>query len=443
MDNLCLGCNAQSHTPVHSGRNAHEIQQQHLVGLFRKSEAAVQINERVTTGSCRSQQQLVQRQQQAKRQLQQQEQSSWNDFGVPQGVNIQKKTFKNIFPIFCSYENLLTAFIKARKRKTKKEYVKAFEKNLKSNLLTLQWQLQTGTYKPSTMKTFTIRDPKTRKISASQFRDRVVHHAICNLISPIFQRRFIHDTFANRKGKGTSAILKRFEFFKQKVGKNGYVLKADIRHYFEEIDKEVLLSILEKRIKDKRFIDVILIILENHKQGMPLGNLTSQEFANIYLAELDNFVKHELKIKYYVRYVDDFIILNKNKKKLEEWKQKISEFLNFNLKISLHKDKTKIIQIRNGVGLVGFRIFFYHKILKKSNLRRLKIRLLRYRQGLLDGTISKEHITMSLAGWNGYARLGNTFNLRNKITRETNGGFAPTEPLACSRRQSLSIVNMI
>lgn len=153
----------------------------------------------------------------------------------------------------------MLAFKKAKKRKSKKAYVREFEASLSENIGRLQWELLTDTYSPRPLKTFTVRDPKTRKISASNFRDRVVHHAICNLLEPIFERRFIEDTFANRKGKGTAAILKRFDGFKLKnIG--GFALKADIRHYFDTVSHEVLLKILSRRIKDARFLRLIRTI---------------------------------------------------------------------------------------------------------------------------------------------------------------------------------------
>ena len=272
------------------------------------------------------------------------------------------------------------------------------------------------------MTTFTVRDPKTRKISASHFRDRVVHHAICNIIEPIYEPRFIHDTFANRKGKGTSGILKRADQFIRKVGR-GYAIKTDIRHYFDTVDQEVLLSILGKRIKDPQLMDLIRLILENHQtkapgKGMPLGNLTSQFFANVYLGELDHFVKHKLRAKYYIRYVDDFVIFSKDEKQLQAWQDEIATYLHNYLKLQLHPDKTKIIPINAGVPLVGFRIFRHHKILKKSNLRRLNVRLARFRRVVEAGELSKEQLRCSIMGWEGYAKMGNTFRLRERIHRE-------------------------
>jgi retron-type reverse transcriptase len=415
---------AQSHTPLHSASNGHEIQRQHQVGASMNREAAVQIgNEGATVRPCRSQEQQVERRQPAERQLQQQaQQPFWNDSGLPQGF----KTYRHLFGKLCEYGNLELAFEKARKRKTKKAYVQHFEKNLSSELFRLQWELLTGTYQPAPLTTFIVRDPKTRKISASHFRDRVVHHAICNVIEPIFEPRFIHDTFANRKGKGTSGILKRFDFFKRKVGPAGFVLKADIRHYFETVDQAVLLEILGRRIKDAQLLSLISLILENHHtakpgKGMPLGNLTSQFFANVYLGEFDHFVKHKLHARFYLRYVDDFVLLSKNRRQLEGWKAEIDAYLLNELKIGLHPDKTQIMPLKAGVQLVGFRAFYHHRLLKRSNLRRFWRRFERNKGQLAAGEITQQHMRLSLAGSNGYLLMGNTYNLRQEIAAQLRG----------------------
>lgn len=388
---------------------SHEVQPQQLVGASRKIEVVVEENEKATIGSCGSQEQL-QRQQQAECQLQlQQRLALRNDLRF----NPKRKTFKSIFNHLCEYDNLLLAFKNAKKRKSKKEYVRKFENNLQNELYQLQWELMTGTYQPKPLKTFTVRDPKTRKISASNFRDRVIHHAICNLLVPIYEPRFIEDTFANRKGKGTKAIVERFDYFKGKF-RNGFALKADIRHYFDSVNHGVLLEILSRRIKDKKFLNLIKIILENHKgeakgTGMPLGNLTSQFFANLYLGELDNFAKHELHVKYYIRYVDDFVILGTDAAQIEKWQIQISMFLSEKLHLTLHPQKTKIIPLSSGVQLVGLRIFKHHKLLKKSNVKRIWKRIARLKD------TDKEHIRLSMAGWEGYARTANTYKLRKRI----------------------------
>jgi retron-type reverse transcriptase len=229
----------------------------------------------------------------------------------------------DLYSQVCSYKNLELAFHRAKQGKTLKLYVIKFEKDLKDNLFQLRNELLFHIYQPQPLKTFVIRDPKTRTISKSDFRDRIVHHALYNIIEPIFNKVFIYDSYANRKGKGTLKAIKRFDHFKRKVSKNNtrncFVFKADIRHYFEAVNHQVLLNIIQRKIKDIRVIWLIKTILNNYFSGqkdigMPLGNLTSQFFANVYLNELDQFVKHKLKAKYYLRYVDDFVILNQDKK---------------------------------------------------------------------------------------------------------------------------------
>jgi retron-type reverse transcriptase len=256
------------------------------------------------------------------------------------------ETYRTVFCHISSYGNLYNAFQKAQKGKRQKDYVIEFESNLDNNLRQLKYELEDFTYHPSPLKEFIVRDPKTRKIGASNFRDRVVYHAICNIIAPIFEKRFIHDSFANQVNKGTHKAVKRAEKFIQKfivqhavggVGVTlrkfrskciGYAFKADIRHYFDTVDHEILLEILKEKIKDPDAIWLVKLILSNHKteikgKGMPLGNLTSQFFANVYLDKLDQYIKHELKIKYYIRYVDDFVIFHKDKAIIEAWKKQI------------------------------------------------------------------------------------------------------------------------
>lgn len=236
---------------------------------------------------------------------------------------------ENLYPEIYSMKNLILAWKKARKGKMKKDYVVEFEKNLKDNLKLLHYELKYQYYKPKPLKIFILRDPKTRKISKSDFRDRIVHHALIRIIEPIFEKIFIYDSCANRKGKGNSLALRRLEFFKGKITHNlkteAYCLKADIKHYFQEVNHKILLNIIKKKISDEKVIWLIERILDNNilgnleAEGMPLGNLTSQFFANVYLNELDYFVKHELKAKYYIRYVDDFVLLNSSKEQLLSW----------------------------------------------------------------------------------------------------------------------------
>ncbi|MEK6890615.1 MAG: reverse transcriptase domain-containing protein [Nanoarchaeota archaeon] len=179
--------------------------------------------------------------------------------------------YGNLYHKIYNLSNLILAWRKARKGKTKKYYVKEFEKDTIRNLFELQEELKNETYFPRQLKIFILRDPKTRKISKSDFRDRIVHHAIVNILEPIFDKSFFHDSCANRKGKGNLFALKRFELFKRQITNNlkseAFCLKADIKHYFEQVDHEILLKIIGKRIKDEKIINLIIKILKNNTQN--------------------------------------------------------------------------------------------------------------------------------------------------------------------------------
>ena len=341
------------------------------------------------------------------------------------------QTHKNIYAKIYNLSNLLLAWRKARKGKTKKAYVIDFEKDTLGNLILLHEELKNETYLPKPLKTFILRDPKTRKISKSEFRDRIVHHAIINILEPIFDKTCIYDSCANRKDKGNLFALRRFEKYQRKVTNNltseGYCLKADIKHYFQEVDNNVLINLLRKKINDEKTISLIRKILDNkrfqrerererrdesftHDNGI-LGNLTSQFFANIYLNELDYFVKNKLKAKYYVRYVDDFVILPKSKLQLEDWKKEIEEFLNSELRVELHPQKSKIISLSKGVDFVGFRNFYHFKLLRKRNIRNMERKIKIFNKGL----ITKDKLFESFQGWQAYAKWADSYKLRENI----------------------------
>ena len=339
-----------------------------------------------------------------------------------------------------STENLHIAFHKAKRGKTKKRYVKRFQKNLNINLSKLSKELSGETYMPCPRKTFTLRDPKTRKISKSAFRDRVVHHALCNLIVPKLEKPFIYDSHANQIGKGTLKAIDRFDKFKLKVSKNNtqgcYVLKADIKQYFNRINHEILLKIIKREITCRKTLNLISKILttpmcakgergrERDVCGMPLGNLTSQFFANLYLNELDQFVKHKLGAKYYIRYVDDFVILHKSKEQLNEWKSEISVFLENQLKIELHPSKTHILDINSGINFLGFRIFPKHKLIRKSNLKNFERKFNKLRICFNEGFVGKEKSLQSLEGWLPYCSHANTFKYRKSLIKRFNQEFS-------------------
>ena len=348
------------------------------------------------------------------------------------------KTHQRLFQKVHSTDNLILAFRKARKGKSKKKYVVNFESSLKNNLRALQYEIKTGIYRPHKLKKFVVRDPKTRTIHASIFRDRIVHHAIINILQPILEKTFIYDSFAGRKNKGTHQAVKRFEYFLRKASSNGrkisdpfnnnsirgFVLKADIKHYFATMNQEILINILRKNVKDEDFIKLVKIVLENFDsevkgRGVPLGNYTSQFFANVYLNRLDYFVKHRLKAKYYIRYVDDFVILHKDRKVLEEYFVKINNYLK-HLKLELHPEKSAIHPLRNGITFLGYRIFYHHKLLRRRNIKHFSGKFKEKMKLYYEGIIDKNKLDSFLDGWFGYAKFANTYNFRKKILRFVN-----------------------
>ncbi len=337
------------------------------------------------------------------------------------------KTYKNLYEKLYSLENLILAWKSARKRKTRKDYVIEFEKDLFKNLMALHYELKSQTYSPKPLKSFIIRDPKTRRISKSAFRDRIVHHALCNIIEPILSKSFIYDSYANRKRKGTHKAIQRFDLFKRKVSRNNtkacFVLKADIKHYFQEVSHKILLNIIGRKIKDGKVLWLIKKILNNHEtsksdKGMPLGNLTSQFFANVYLNELDNFAKRNLGVKYYIRYVDDIAIFSNSEKELKCILIKIESFLKSELDLKVHEDKSRIKLIHSGIKMLGYRIFYYYKLLRKSNLRKFKKNFTEKLSLLESGIICKEELLLSLNGWFGYAKWADTYKLRKEIINQ-------------------------
>ncbi|MBN1792414.1 hypothetical protein JW826_01900 [Candidatus Woesearchaeota archaeon] len=331
----------------------------------------------------------------------------------------------DLYEKLCTYENLELAWQKARKHKTLKPYVKEFEKNLKTNLCALRIELLLFSYRPRPLETFILRDPKTRIISKSDFRDRVIHHAICNIIEPLFEKTFIYDSYANRKRKGVLKAIARFNVFKRKSSRNNtrtcFILKADIRHYFDTVDHNILIRILRKKICDERLIKLIEIILSNHKtaehgKGMPLGNLTSQFFANIYLNELDQYVKHTLKAKYYIRYVDDFVIFSDSHEILRVHQQNINLFLKNNLLLELHPDKSKIIPIKKGITFLGFRNYYNHRLLKKSNIRKIRKKLIDAKTEYQINKLTYDDAYNIFEGWSAHSRFANTYKLRKTMS---------------------------
>jgi len=268
------------------------------------------------------------------------------------------KRYSNLFAKIIYFDNLYFAYIKARLSKRYRFDVLKFTNNLEIELIQIQNELLNRSYKTGGYKTFKIHDPKERDIFALPFKDRVVHHALVNIIEPIFDKIFIYDNYACRKGKGTHSGLLRTKKFLKYFSPNDYFLKCDIRKYFPSVNKEILKQLIRRKIKCRDTLWLVDEVIDSSKDGLPIGNLTSQLFANLYLNPLDHYLKEILRIRYYVRYMDDFIVFANNKSDLGEILKKIKDFLNI-YKLELNS-KTGIAKIKQGIDFLGYRIWPTH-----------------------------------------------------------------------------------
>ncbi|NQU84000.1 MAG: RNA-dependent DNA polymerase [Parcubacteria group bacterium] len=285
------------------------------------------------------------------------------------------------FEDIISLDNLLLAWKEFLIGKKSKKDVQVFSFNLVDNIVALQNDLVNKTYKHGDYHSFYITDPKCRHIHKASVRDRLLHHAIYRILYPFFDRTFISDSFSCRLDKGTHKALNRFKKMAYRVSKNHtktyWVLKCDIKKFFASIDHQILLNILQDYIPDKNIIWLLNEVIKSFRTdpdkevGLPLGNLTSQLFANVYMNKLDQHVKHKLKIKYYIRYADDFVFLNNNKEVLVNLIPTIQNFLQKELKLSLHENKVSISTFSSGVGFLGWNHFIDHRTLRKTTKKRM------------------------------------------------------------------------
>ena len=368
------------------------------------------------------------------------------------------KTFKNLYPRISSYANLYWAYRAARLNgKRSKPNVAAFEYNLEAELRQLEEALTQKTYQPGPYYHFYVYERKKRKISAAPFRDRVVHHALCNIIEPIFEKRFIHDSYACRVGKGTHRAIERAQEYARRYP---YALQCDVAQFFPSIDHAVLRDLLARYIADEDALWLIDRILKsgesaltdeyamqyfpgddlfavNRPRGLPIGNLTSQFWANVYLNELDYFVKHQLHCPAYVRYADDFVLFSNDKAQLHAWRTAIIAFLQ-TLRLRLHEDKAAVFKTRGGFTFLGFRLLPYYRRLRKDNARAFARRLRGMRDAYAAGELPLEEMTARVRSWIAHARFGNTYRLRGRIFQtvilrerllQTDGEMNPSERL--------------
>jgi RNA-directed DNA polymerase len=334
----------------------------------------------------------------------------------------------------CSWENLMLAWRKAARGKRGTASVARFEYWAEEHLANLRSELLAGSYRPAGYVHFHIKDPKRRKISAACFRDRVVHHALCNLIEPRFERLFMPDSYANRVGKGTHRAIDRLQDLARRYR---YVLRADIVQHFASIDHSVLLDTLRRQIPEADVMALVEVIVESGRgvldeeycyvpfpgddllaicrpRGLPIGNLTSQFWSNCYLHPFDQFVKRELGCRAYLRYVDDFALFSDSKRELWAWKASIIGRL-ARLRLVIHETRTQVVPVGAGIPWLGFVVYPTHRLVKARKVRnahrRLRARLAAYHAG----DISFAELDAAIRGWIAHVGHADSWGLRERV----------------------------
>lgn len=317
---------------------------------------------------------------------------------------------------------MLKAYERASKNKHKCKEVITYELDLASNIIDTLKQLYAGVYKVGNYRQFRIYEPKERIIQSLPFRDRIVQQwYVEEFIKPIFVPKFIQDTYACLENRGVHKAVKKLNKYMyeyNKINRDFYVLKCDVSKFFYSINKQRLYEIVNRYVKDKAFMKLTkdLIYHDRNEVGIPIGNYTSQYFANIYLNELDHFVKEKLKIKYYVRYMDDFVLLLEDINQCRVILEEIKKFLDKNLGLKLNK-KTNYFRNSQGVNFCGYKIFKTHIMLKKENKKKIKIKIKNWNKLYHKKELDLRETTLKLNSWIGHAQNADTFFLVNKMIR--------------------------
>ena len=352
---------------------------------------------------------------------------------------IRVNKIKHLFPKIFDFENLFDAYKAGIRGKRDRPDIMVYTEKPEENLIELQNELIWKTYKVGRYRMFYVYEPKRRLIMALQFKDRVAQHAIYRQLNPLLDKQFIYDSYACRNGKGTHKAVARLQYwFRQVSRKPGkyYYLKLDISKYFYRIDHEILMGILRKKIADEDLLEILEGIVnceDTHfglpmgadigdvafsemlaDVGLPIGNLTSQMFANLYLDQLDQFCKHQLGLHYYIRYMDDVIILHNSKKHLERVKNQIANFLESELHLNLN-NKTCIRPVSMGAEFVGFRVWATHVKLRRKTARKMVKRLEYVFAAYAAGEIDREGMERTVASYKGALKHFNSHGMAQKL----------------------------
>lgn len=341
------------------------------------------------------------------------------------------QVYRHLFERITSKETLFTAWEEFRKGKQGRKDVQDFERTLEQNLFCLHRELTARSYQHQPYSTFTICDPKQRRIHKATVQDRILHHAVFSVLNPIFEPTFIVHSFSCRKGKGTHKAVDALDRMLRSVSRNAtrpcFVLKCDIHQFFASVDHSVLLGILEKRLKDTQTIALLREIIGSFTAknptlfghtGIPIGNLTSQLFANIYLNEFDQFIKHTLKIKHYIRYTDDFVTVAESRENLESLLQPIRTFLRAHLHLDLHPRKVTIRKYGQGIDFLGYILLPYHRALRTKTKRRMVRKLTERIERCKAGEQTPENVDQSLQSYLGVLSHADCYRLSQDLQNQ-------------------------
>ena len=321
----------------------------------------------------------------------------------------------------CDYKNLKAGYYQTQiaGRKYRKESV-IFDMAREKNMAALWKSLKNGTYCPGEYIQFQVYEPKQRLVSAPRIRDKIVQHTVHKVLWRLYEPAFIKDSYACMENRGSHQAVERVQHFMKKCAwqnADSWILKMDIRKFFYSIDHNVLKAILRKKIRDEKFLHLLDMIIDSNPEGsigLPLGNVTSQDMANIYLNELDQYAKRFLHIKYYVRYMDDIIIVCESREQAKRYRQEIDVFLKNRLRLDLN-EKTKIFPIAQGVNAYGYKIYTTHKHVRDSSKRAMKRRMKAMDAKVKAGDMRRKDVQKSVNSWLGHARHSNSYNLSRKI----------------------------
>lgn len=342
---------------------------------------------------------------------------------------------KDIFSSVTSLDTLLIAHRRALKGKRYNYYATGFDYNLISHLIKLQAELRDHEYNPGGYRKKIIVEPKVRCIEAPAYRDRIVHHALHYFLNPFYERFFISDSYACRQGRGIHHATARVQQFLRHGGSDLYVCQIDVSKYYASVNHNRLIELLQGKIDDKPLMELLCKIIESTdsgtehdslfapdshyftkgRRGIPIGNLTSQLFANIYLHEADMYAKQTLKIRHYVRYMDDILFFHHDKTQLHEWKQSMQNFLYDNLYLTINPHKIRLYPAKQGVSFVGYVIYPYYLRLRGSSVRRFQKRYRKQLQALSSWKIDIDVVDKSFASWKAHASHASSKHLIERM----------------------------